>query len=339
MRTRVLLSAWLGLLALGGAGCNLGPSDIAWEDAAAIPTSDDPSGLLLLDPPVFLDTAPPALERARMDWLTSRELDNREAPARRALQTRLDAMPAAQTERPAGTTLPALEVPPVPATTLGVGPAPDDTLRCARSLRLEATSRGDVAVWWSRRVGQRVHLLAAWRYPGDSAWRGPIPVDTLDQGSTDARDVPEGIPVGCDRPPPGLAVDAENGFVHVAYALVGPEGPGFFYAHQMDPRGLFEPPQPIVYGERLGPARVASDGNVVAVAYEDPNSGTRRRIALAISRTAGHLWEGRHLVSSGLNLASDPFVVVRASGLVIGWYEAPPTGGASTFQSRRATIP
>jgi hypothetical protein len=262
-----------------------------------------------------------------------------EAPSLRGLRARLAQMPAAQATRPAGEALPALAVPPVPNTTLGAGPAPDDSARCPGSLRLETTTRGEVAVWWSLRTATRVHLLAAWRYAGDSAWRGPIPVDTLDQGSSDARDVPRGIPVGCARPPAGLSVDAANGFVHVAYALVGPEGAGFFYAHQMDPRGGFEPPQPIVYGERLGPAQVASDGNVVAVAYEDPNSGQRRRIAVAISRTAGHLWEGRHLVSSGLNLASDPFVVVQASALVVGWYETPPTGGERLFFSRAARIP
>ncbi|MCU0616288.1 MAG: hypothetical protein MUD17_04260 [Gemmatimonadaceae bacterium] len=335
MRLRLLLST----VPLVLAGCLFGAADIVWEDETPVLTRDDPTGVVLLDPPVWLETGPPALERARRDWLASRELDNRDAPAKRALETRLAALPAAQAERAAGEALPALEVPPVPSTTLGTGPAPDDSARCPGSLRLESTPRGEVAVWWSLRDGLRVHLLASWRYAGDSAWRGPIPVDTLDQGSSDARDVPRGIPVGCGRPPAGLSVDAVNGFVHVAYALVGPEGPGFFYAHQMDPRGGFEPPQPIVYGERLGPARVASDGNVVAVAYEDPNSGTRRRVALAISRTAGHLWEGRHLVSSGLNLASDPLVVVRRSGVVIGWYEVPPMGGDRLFFSRAARIP
>lgn len=331
--------SYLPAVVLAIAGCTFGPSDIAWVDETPVSTSDDPTGLVLHDPPAPAEPESPDAARAREDWVRSRALHDTEAPALRGLTDRLAALAAAQAERPAGTALPALEVPPVPATTLGAGLAPRDSARCPGSLRQEDTPRGEVAVWWSLRERNRVHLLAAWRYRGDRDWRGPIPVDTLDQGSTDARDVPEGIPVGCARPAPGLSVDAENGFVHVAYALVGPEGPGFFYAHQMDPRGTFEPPQPIVYGERLGPARVASDGNVVAVAYEDPNSGARRRIALAVSRTAGHLWEGRHLVSSGLNVASDPFVVVRRSGLVIGWYEVPPMGGERMFFSRAATIP
>jgi hypothetical protein len=133
-------------------------------------------------------------------------------------------------------------------------------------------------------------------------------------------------------------VDSINGYVHVAYALTGPEGPGVFYAHQMDPRAAFEPPQPIVYGERLGTIRVASEGDVVAVAYEDPNSGARRRIALAVSRTAGHLWERRHTVSSGINGAADPVVAVRGTALVVGWAEVPPMGGDPMFLSRRALV-
>jgi len=135
-----------------------------------------------------------------------------------------------------------------------------------------------------------------------------------------------------------VAVDGANGYVHLAYALVGPEGPGFFYAHQMDPRAAFEPPIPIVYGERLGSAQVTTDGDYVAVVYEDPNSGSRPRIAIAMSRTAGHLFERRVTVNAGLSPASDPFVAVRGAALVVGWSEVPPTGGDTVFLARRATI-
>ncbi len=249
-------------------------------------------------------------------------------------------MPEATDTLATGAPLPVIEMPPAPNLALGDLSAPLDSMRCDGSLRLESTPRGDVAVWWSARVKDRVHLLAAWRDANqpDSArmWRGPIYVDTLDQGSSDARDVSSGGAVGCNRPAPGLSVDAVNGYVHVSYALVGPEGPGIFYAHQMDPRASFEPPIPIVYGERLGTARVGSDGELVAVAYEDPNSGTRPRIALAVSRTAGHIFEGRVTVNAGLNPASNPFVVTQGRALVVGWMEAPPTGGDTTFLRRRA---
>jgi hypothetical protein len=260
-------------------------------------------------------------------------------PARDALLARLaEAMPEARLERAAGVPLPTVDVPPAPDESLGDGEAPLDADRCDGSLRTVSTTRGDVAAWWSLRSGNRVHLLVAWRDAGQATWRGPIPADTLDQGSSDARDVPEGVPTGCARPAPGLSVDGENGYVHLAYALVGPEGPGFFYAHQMHPRAAFEPPQPIVYGERLGATRVASDGDMVAVVYEDPNSGRRQQVALALSRTAGHIWESRVPASTGLNRATDPFVAVRGAALVVGWSETPPTGGDTTFLTRRAVI-
>jgi hypothetical protein len=318
--------------------CELSPADIAWVDEAAMPTPRSADGLTRFAPPPLPEDSSLLVQRTFDDWVGAWSLADDEAPALRSLAERLDAMPESRLERPAGLALPALEVPPAPDQPLGQGPAPADADRCGGSLRLVKTARGDVAAWWSRRDGSRVHLLAAWRYAGDAEWRGPIAVDTLDQGSRDARDVPEGIPTGCDRPAPGLSVDAENGYVHLAYALVGPEGPGFFYAHQMDPRAAFEPPQPIVYGERLGMIRVASDGDVVAVAYEDPNSGARRRIALAVSRTAGHLWERRHTVSSGINGAADPIVTVRGTALVVGWTEVAPTGGAPMFLTRRAIV-
>lgn len=234
--------------------------------------------------------------------------------------------------------LPALTNLPGANPALGVGAAPIDSLLCEGSMRVRTSDRGAVAAWWSRKSGHRVNLFAAWQDAGRDGWRGPIVIDSFDVGSTDARDVAEGAVVGCERPAPGLAVDNTNGFVHVSYALVGPEGPGIFYAHQMDPRASFEPPIPIVYGERLGAARVDSDGDLVVVAYEDPNSGTRPRIAVAVSRTAGHLFERRLTVSTGLQAAANPFVATRGTALVVGWQESPPGGGSTILLQRRAVL-
>jgi hypothetical protein len=254
---------------------------------------------------------------------------------------------------PAPTEVPApVPVPPATDASLGRGDVPADSARCARSLRVAvAPGRGRVAVWWSRRDRGRVALLAAWRDGSDSAfaavaagdsmaappWRGPIPVDTLDQGPRDAQAADRGA-AGCGRPAPGLAVDDRHGYVHVAYALTGPEGPGVFYAHQMDPRGLFEPPQPIVYGTRLGTTRVAAAGDVVAVAYEDPNSGPRTRVALAVSRTAGHLFDDRLTASSVTADARDPHVAVRGGAVAVGWSEIAPARDDTAFVVRRARI-
>jgi hypothetical protein len=266
----------------------------------------------------------------------------REAGAVTLLVGPLDSLAQAGQRLAASTTLPPMEMAPAPTTSLGDGEVPLDAARCARSLRLAmAPARGRVAVWWTRATGGRVHLAAAWRDSVHSegrlgAWRGPIMVDTLDQGPRDAQAADRGA-YGCARPAPSLAVDSLNGYVHVAYALTGPEGPGVFYAHQMDPRSAFEPPVAVLYGERLGQARVASHGELVAVAYEDPNSRARVTTAVALSRTAGHLFEER-LTASGGTTARDPYVAVRGKAVVVGWSDFASPDAEPVFKIRRAVV-
>ncbi|MEO7363297.1 MAG: hypothetical protein ABI120_23385, partial [Gemmatimonadaceae bacterium] len=233
----------------------------------------------------------------------------------------------------------------LPGQDLGTGEEPIDTLRCARSLRIvNAAERGRVAVWWSRRDKGRVFLVAAWQLAGAApdgpkSWRGPVNVDTLDQGAGDANAVERGA-VGCDRAAPGLAVDGRNGYVHVAYALNAPEGPGVFYAHQMDPRSTFESPIVMMYGDRrMGAARVAVSGDLVAVAFEDPNAPLNHgRIGLAISRSSGHLFEPRVNASKGGH-AVDPYVLLRGRSAVVGWSDVDSTANAAAaFRMRRAIV-
>jgi hypothetical protein len=106
----------------------------------------------------------------------------------------------------------------------------------------------------------------------------------------------------------------------------------------MDPRASFEAPQAIVYGERLGAVRVAASGDVVAIAYDDPNGGERPRIGVAISRTSGHLFEDRIIASSAIANARDPYIAVRGRAVVVGWSELPSGGGAPLFRVRRAIV-
>jgi hypothetical protein len=202
-------------------------------------------------------------------------------------------------------------------------------------------------VWWSVRAGARVHLVAA-RYGATSAtgetttttnstWSAPFVIDSLDVGPDDARAAERGA-AGCARPAPSVAVDAENGFVHVAYVVEGPEGAGIFYAHQMDPRAQFEPPLAIVYGDRLAAARVSSAGNLVAVAYEDPNTTAKSRAMVAISTLAGHRFDERVPVSPATADAHDVYVAARANALVIGWSDVGSTGAPPVFRWRRARV-
>jgi hypothetical protein len=272
----------------------------------------------------------------------------REAGARSMVAGVLETMPEAH--QPFKSDLPMVPMAMAPAAgnDLGTDAAPLDAARCARSLRMvDAPKRGRVAVWWTRRSNGRVALVAAWRMndsagvasPGISGWRGPITIDTLDQGAGDANAGERGA-VGCSRPAAGVAVDSANGYVHVAYTLNAPEGPGVFYAHQMDPRAAFEPTTAIAYGDRhLGAARVATSGNLVVVAYEDPNAPPRRgRIGVAVSRTSGHTFESR-IDASPLGKAVDPYVGVEGRAAVVGWTELDSTRSAgSGFRMRRGVV-
>ncbi|QJR37734.1 hypothetical protein [Gemmatimonas groenlandica] len=327
---------------------------IRWVDAEAVATNL-PSPLVY--PPYVATDSTLDASSPYADFLLTQDLW-REAGGSNLLEPTLTSMPEARDSVANHATLPPVQTASAPLTSLGNGNAPADSLRCARSIRVvSAGARGHVAVWWSRGAAGRVRLAAAWRDSvvapaGDStaggvagasvavqgsAWRGPIMIDSLDQGPGDAQAADRGA-YGCARPAPSVAIDKKYGYVHVAYALTGPEGPGVFYAHQMDPRSQFEPPVAIIYGERIGDARVAVDADVVAVAYEDPNSGLgRRKIGLAVSRTSGHLFEDRLTASGGISDARDPHVLVRGRAVVVGWSETA-AGADPIFRLRRARV-
>ncbi len=335
---RVSAPLCAGLIALAAlAGCE--QAAVTWVDETATDTTA-PSPLA--HPPFVPIDSTMRDGTPESEFLLVQDL-LREAGAHSLLVATLLDMPAARDSLVETSLLPTITVAPAPLTALGDGDVPEDSARCARSMRIAlAPQRGRVAVWWTQRGDSRVSLVAAWRdtiaaESRLSAWRGPIVIDSVDQGPGDAQAAQRGA-AGCMRPAPSLAVDDQLGYVHVAYVLVGPEGPGVFYAHQMDPRGAFEPPSAIVYGEQLGSARVAASGNLVAVAYEDPNSGARPRVGLAVSRTAGHLFEERMMASGTTVVAKDPYVAVRGKAIVEGWSEIPVGAGEPVFKVRRARL-
>jgi len=313
---------------------------VSWADDAAVATTD-PSPLTH---PVVVPIDSAMRESVPTAPLLQLQDLLRETRAIALLAPRLTAMPESRLRAEPQPVMPMsmATAPPPAALSLGDGEAPIDSLRCARSLREAlAPTHGRVAVWWSRRERGRVMLLAAWRdtlaaQSTLGAWRGPIVVDSLDQGPGDAQASSRGS-AGCARPAPSVVVDDTHGYVHVGYALTGPEGPGVFYAHQMDPRAAFETPQAIVYGDRLGAVRVSASGDVVAIAYDDPNGGERPRIGLAVSRTSGHLFEDRMIASSAVANARDPYVAFRGRAIVVGWSEMP-KGGEPIFVVRRAVV-
>jgi hypothetical protein len=201
----------------------------------------------------------------------------------------------------------------------------DDPSPCTELVRVSRPVAGARAlVWWSARPDGRAQLRQ--RASADTGWRATLPVDTVV-----ARDS-----TGCRRPAPSVSIDRQTRWVHIAYSMVAPEGPGLFYAHQMDPRAAFEPPRVIVYGDGQPASSVASDGQVVAIAFENPND--RPTVAVALSRTGGHLWEPPVRVSNSSVPALRPRIAVRGDSVVVGWIEPAATGRPVTLVLRRGRV-
>lgn len=177
--------------------------------------------------------------------------------------------------------------------------------QCPESVRVARDTVGPwYAAWWALRADSTADIVVSHSADGKS-WDAPTRVDSLDAGA-----------VGCRRPAPSIYVDGEN--IHVAYAMAAREGPGIFASHSMDRGMTFHSPVPIVYGDRPGLASIAAQGNTVAVAYEDPNTNPRR-IGLALSRTLGHIFEDRAMVSPPTGSARDPRVVIGNRVLAVTW--------------------
>lgn len=205
-------------------------------------------------------------------------------------------------------------------------PPPERGL-CPGSLVLARAGGRLYAAWWRVRPDSGALLLAAHTADGGRTWSPPAPVDTTDHSVS-----------GCTRSPPAIAADSASGYVHVVFALLGREGPGLFYAHSMDAGATFHAAVPIFYGERLGRSSVAADGDLVAVAFEDPNSRTPR-IGLALSRTMGHIFEERLLpISDDHGVATQPLTAVRGRRIAVAWHRRAPSDGAPAVLAVRTGV-
>lgn len=189
---------------------------------------------------------------------------------------------------------------PPPPPTLPGGPA-----RCEHSYRFAWLDSVHVyAAWWVPREDRSAALRASYSADGGRTWKAPAPVDSTDVSA-----------FGCNRAAPG--VSASDSIVHVVYSLTSSEGTGIFFAHSMDRATLFHSPVAIVYGDRLGAADVAAEGDLVVVAYEDINDPSR--IGLAISRTMGHIFEQRTVVTAGVGTVAAPQVAVSGHTVAVSW--------------------
>lgn len=170
------------------------------------------------------------------------------------------------------------------------------------------------AAWWNVRPDSSAVLYVAASPDSGRTWGTPVPVDTTDISS-----------VGCNRPPPSLAMVGED--VYVAYSMIAPEGKGVFFAHSMS--HMIHSPVPVIYGERLVSTAIAADAHRVAVAYEEPN-GHQRRVDVALSATQGHLFELHATASRAVDNATAPAVAFAGPMLAVAWLTREPSDSAAT---------
>lgn len=170
---------------------------------------------------------------------------------------------------------------------------------------------------WDARTGALTVMRSA---DGGLSWEAPV--------IADRRRSPE---PPCRRAPPSLFADSGNGFLHVAYFSEAAGGAGVYYVHSMDAArlvqvgpGMFEQPVALTYGRREARTSVASRGDTVVVAYEDPNSA-RGGIQLAVSSTAGHSFDLRVPLPGGTGAVAHPSVELAAGRVTLTWREAADT--------------
>lgn len=142
---------------------------------------------------------------------------------------------------------------------------------------------------------------------GGASWTPPVAADDRDRGTR-----------GCDRPPPSIAADSGNGYVHVAYYIEPREGAGVWYTHSMERGTIWHQTIGVLYGEEPAHTSVASDGETVLVSYEHPGS-RGRRIGLAISRQTGHTFDERLRVVHASGTVRVPRVAVTNGLVALAW--------------------
>jgi hypothetical protein len=186
---------------------------------------------------------------------------------------------------------------------------------CIRSIRTSGTGDDLFRVWWSSRNDSNVVLSMQRSGDGGRSWETPVAVDSRDRGRR-----------GCDRPAAGVYYDSVSGYLHLVYFIERSDGAGVFFAHSMDKGGMFHAPVAVVYGNVPSAASVAGRGDSVVVVFEDPNA-TTPRIGIALSRSAGHIFEQRGQVTPDDVLALLPWVALD-HGKITVWWKTPDKSGS-----------
>ena len=186
---------------------------------------------------------------------------------------------------------------------------------CIRSTRAAASGSDSFRAWWATRIDGSAVL--SMQHSGDrgASWQPPVTVESRDRGRR-----------GCERPAPGIFFDPASGYLHLVYFIEGSDGAGVFFAHSMDKGGMFHAPVAVVYGNAPAAASVAGIGDSVVVVFEDPNS-TAPRIGIALSRSAGHIFEQRGQVTPDDVPAVAPWVALE-KGRITVWWKRPESSAA-----------
>jgi hypothetical protein len=195
---------------------------------------------------------------------------------------------------------------------IAVAPAP-----CIRSIRTAGAGPDLFRVWWASRSDSSVVLSMQHSRDRGTTWEAPVGVESRDKGRR-----------GCDRPASGISYDQVSGYLHLVYFIEGSEGAGVFFAHSMDNGKMFHAPVAVVYGNVPSDASVAGVGDSVVVVFEDPNA-TAPRIGIALSRSAGHIFEQRGQATPDDVRAVAPWVALDHGRITVWWKTPDQSGSAS----------
>jgi hypothetical protein len=186
--------------------------------------------------------------------------------------------------------------------------------QCIRSIRTAGIGSDLFRAWWSSRSDSSAVLSMQRSSDRGASWHAPVVVESRDRGRR-----------GCDRPAPGIFYDSVSGYLHLVYFLEGSEGAGIFFTHSMDKGEMFHAPVAVVYGNAPADASVAGIGDSVVVVFEDPNS-TTPRIGIALSRSAGHIFEQRGQVTPEDVRAVRPWIALERGKITV-WWKTPDRSG------------
>ena len=186
-------------------------------------------------------------------------------------------------------------------------PSLDGESACLRSIRTARSGSDLFRVWWTARPDSSVVLRLQRSATSGVSWLPATTVETRDRGRR-----------GCDRPAPGVYLDSASNYLHIVYYIEASDGAGVFFSHSMDKGATFHAPVPVVYGKRPAAASVAAQGDSVVVVFEDPNV-VEPRVGIALSRTAGHIFEQRAQVTPDDVAGSAPWVKLDRREITVWW--------------------